>query len=72
MGGWGGGEGLVGPIACHFSPQTKIVAQVFMTQNCVIRNKTDFATKLRKLQQNREKLRLNSMVCDKTEKYISI
>ena len=40
------------PHICHFfSPQMQFLVHFFSTQNCVNRNKTDFATKVRKLQQ---------------------
>ena len=41
------------PDICLFSPQAQFLVQLFSTQKRVNRNKTDFATKQRKLRQNR-------------------
>ena len=54
-----------------FSPQTKILAQFFSTPKRVNSDKTDFATKQRKLHK-REILQQNSIKCDKTSKIVHI
>ena len=41
------------PDICLFSPQAQFLVQLFSTQKRVNRNKTDFATKQRKVRQNR-------------------
>ena len=40
------------PDICLFSPQAQFLVQLFSTQKRVNRDKTDFATKQRKLRQN--------------------
>ena len=48
-----------------FSPQAQFLAKFFSTQKRVNRNKTDFATKQRK-SQNEQILQQNSIICIKT------